>query len=254
MPAEEHVEPVSRHARPRCVRSSPRLRPRPSPPRPPSPEGQFEGRSAAAAAKPSRRLRGAQGGGKHGGQEAKRRAGRRDTQRVPLRLSESLRRRTDRRRRGAAMSGKEQVESSRRTVRRPSAQPAAAQQRLRQAVHRRPAAAEPAAAPAAAAPAPALVLRPMRPREELFVLRSACGGDVRALCGGVPPGGGRIVRMSGDPGRLSFARLQGRPGPVRGAISIALPICRRSTNLRRADGYSPRKARINWINRIDKAK
>jgi hypothetical protein len=39
-----------------------------------------------------------------------------------------------------------------------------------------------------------IVLRPMRPREELFVLRSACGGDVRALCGGVPPGGGRIVQ------------------------------------------------------------
>jgi hypothetical protein len=49
------------------------------------------------------------------------------------------------------------------------------------------------AAPAAA-PAPVLVLRPMRPREELFVLRSACGGDVRALCGGIAPGGGRIVR------------------------------------------------------------
>src|SRR6266446_2314751 len=51
--------------------------------------------------------------------------------------------------------------------------------------------ASPGAAPAAA---PALVLRPMRPREELFVLRSACGGDVRALCGGVAPGGGRIAR------------------------------------------------------------
>lgn len=53
-----------------------------------------------------------------------------------------------------------------------------------------------AAAPAGAAtaPAPALVLRPMRPREELFVLRSACGGDVRTLCGGVAPGGGRIVQ------------------------------------------------------------
>ena len=52
------------------------------------------------------------------------------------------------------------------------------------------------AAPAAAAPAaPAvIVLRPMRPREELFVLRSACGGDVRSLCGGVQPGGGRIMQ------------------------------------------------------------
>lgn len=57
-------------------------------------------------------------------------------------------------------------------------------------------AASTAASPAgaAAAAAPALVLRPMRPREELFVLRSACGGDVRALCGGVAPGGGRIVQ------------------------------------------------------------
>jgi hypothetical protein len=52
------------------------------------------------------------------------------------------------------------------------------------------AAANPGAAPAA----PALVLRPMRPREELLVLRSACGGDVRSLCGGLAPGGGRIVR------------------------------------------------------------
>jgi hypothetical protein len=51
----------------------------------------------------------------------------------------------------------------------------------------------PGVAPAAA-PAPVLVLRPMRPREQLFVLRSACGGDVRALCGGIAPGGGRIVQ------------------------------------------------------------
>jgi hypothetical protein len=47
---------------------------------------------------------------------------------------------------------------------------------------------------ASAAPAAApLMLRPMRPREVLFVLRSACGGDVRALCPGVDPGGGRII-------------------------------------------------------------
>ena len=48
----------------------------------------------------------------------------------------------------------------------------------------------PAGAPAAAV----LVLRPMRPREELFVLRSACGIDVRAFCAGVAPGGGRLMR------------------------------------------------------------
>ncbi|WP_454616226.1 hypothetical protein [Bradyrhizobium cenepequi] len=52
-----------------------------------------------------------------------------------------------------------------------------------------------AAAPAAAPAAPAtIVLRPLRPREELFVARSACGADVRSLCGGVVPGGGRIVQ------------------------------------------------------------
>ena len=57
-----------------------------------------------------------------------------------------------------------------------------------------------AAAPAAAGAAPAaaaptvIVLRPMRPREELFVLRSACGADVRSICGGVAPGGGRILQ------------------------------------------------------------
>jgi hypothetical protein len=51
-----------------------------------------------------------------------------------------------------------------------------------------PGAAAPAAAPTA------LVLRPMRPREELFVLRSACSADVRSLCGGVAPGGGRIIQ------------------------------------------------------------
>ena len=53
--------------------------------------------------------------------------------------------------------------------------------------------ASPEAAPAATA-APALVLRPMRPREVVFVLRSACGQDVRALCAGVPAGGGRIIQ------------------------------------------------------------
>jgi hypothetical protein len=60
-----------------------------------------------------------------------------------------------------------------------------------------PAAVAPAAAgaaPAAAAAPTAIVLRPMRPREELFVLRSTCGADVRSICGGVPAGGGRIVQ------------------------------------------------------------
>jgi hypothetical protein len=53
--------------------------------------------------------------------------------------------------------------------------------------------ASPGAAPANAT-APALVLRPMRPREVIFVLRAGCGEDARALCADVPPGGGRIVQ------------------------------------------------------------
>jgi hypothetical protein len=56
--------------------------------------------------------------------------------------------------------------------------------------------AAPASATAAAGAVPAaapLSLRPMRPREVLFVVRSACGADVRALCAGVDPGGGRII-------------------------------------------------------------
>ncbi|MCP3462580.1 cysteine rich repeat-containing protein [Bradyrhizobium sp. CCGUVB23] len=59
------------------------------------------------------------------------------------------------------------------------------------------AAATAGAAPTAAAPAAAptvIVLRPLRPREELLIVRSACGGDVRTLCAGVAPGGGRIAQ------------------------------------------------------------
>jgi hypothetical protein len=55
------------------------------------------------------------------------------------------------------------------------------------------------AAPASGGAAPAaaptgIVLRPMLPREELFVLRSACSADIRTLCAGVAPGGGRIMQ------------------------------------------------------------
>jgi hypothetical protein len=67
-------------------------------------------------------------------------------------------------------------------------------------------AAAPAAAPAAAAVPTVIVLRPMRPREELFVLRSACAGDVRSVCGGAQPGGGRIVQcLARNAGSLSPA-------------------------------------------------
>ena len=51
-------------------------------------------------------------------------------------------------------------------------------------------------APATAGPAPApphAAPPPLTPREELGLLRRACGPDVRAYCPGVPPGGGRIL-------------------------------------------------------------
>src|ERR1700742_1146933 len=71
-----------------------------------------------------------------------------------------------------------------------NAAPAAASTAAPASANAAPAASAPAAA--AAAPAP-LLLRPMRPREVLFVMRSACGPDVRSLCAGVEPGGGRII-------------------------------------------------------------
>ena len=57
-----------------------------------------------------------------------------------------------------------------------------------------PAGTAPAAAEAPAAAPAVIVLRPLRPREELFIVRSACGADIRTLCAGVAPGGGRIVQ------------------------------------------------------------
>jgi hypothetical protein len=60
------------------------------------------------------------------------------------------------------------------------------------------------AAPGAAPAVAPMVLRPMLPREVLFVLRSGCGVDARALCAGVPPGGGRIVQcLAARAGSLS---------------------------------------------------
>ena len=57
--------------------------------------------------------------------------------------------------------------------------------------------AAPEAAPAATTAAPAappLVLRPLRPIEEIRIVNAACGADARALCGAIEPGGGRIAR------------------------------------------------------------
>lgn len=64
--------------------------------------------------------------------------------------------------------------------------------------------AAPAAAAAPAATPSVIVLRPLRRREELFIVRSACGADIRTLCAGVAPGGGRIVQcIAGNAASLS---------------------------------------------------
>jgi hypothetical protein len=60
------------------------------------------------------------------------------------------------------------------------------------------AAAAPTAAPAsgASAGAGAAAVRTspqMSPRQEMRILRFSCGADYRAICGGVPLGGGRVV-------------------------------------------------------------
>jgi hypothetical protein len=47
-------------------------------------------------------------------------------------------------------------------------------------------------APAAAPPAEGFTIRPLRPREEFAILR-LCVEEARGLCGGIPPGGGRII-------------------------------------------------------------
>jgi len=73
------------------------------------------------------------------------------------------------------------------------AAPAAASGSAPATANAAPDAAPPAGGAAAAPAAAPLVLRPMRPIEVLGVMRSACGVDVRTLCAGVPPGGGRII-------------------------------------------------------------
>jgi hypothetical protein len=63
-----------------------------------------------------------------------------------------------------------------------------------------PAAAVAPSAPAAAAPAPS----PMSPRQELVLVRQACGYDFRRYCSGVPFGGGRVIAcLEGNADRLS---------------------------------------------------
>ena len=124
------------------------------------------------------------------GAAAEQRADFRDPQRLPLGLSKGLRRRPDRRRAGTAMPGKEQGKALGRLWtggRRGKRRHCRAGGKWRQPPRRR-------RPPQRRRRPPSIVLRPMRPREELLVVRSACGADVRSLCGTVVGGGGRIVQ------------------------------------------------------------
>ena len=160
MPAAEHVEPVvvvpDRGACGRTVRR----RPRPNPRRRSCAESRSliaedEDRSEPSrAGQPieARGDRGSAGAAKaaqHSGEKAEQCANCRDTQRVPFRLSEGLRRRAGRRRRGAAMPGKEQVEILGRPASRRSMPPAAGRKgRHRRRMRGRCTSRSPAAAPA----------------------------------------------------------------------------------------------------------
>ena len=73
------------------------------------------------------------------------------------------------------------------------AQPAAAPAESAPTVSAPTAPAATTSAPATAAPAAAAKYPAMSPRQELRILRWSCGPDYRALCGGVPLGGGRVA-------------------------------------------------------------
>ncbi len=66
-------------------------------------------------------------------------------------------------------------------------------------------------------PPPSSSAPPMAPREQAAMMRRACGGDFRALCHGVRPGGGRALACLADhqeslspPCREALAAAHGR--------------------------------------------
>ena len=200
MPAEKHGEPLRRDARARCVRSKPPAAPK-AEAAPAAAADQAESAAApkteaapaAATAKPAAetaaRRPNASAPKAAAGTSAKKPS---DAQVAAIRSS--CRSDYPKVCAGVPTGGEPALNCLEKNKAKVSASLSAGRQRGRRR-RRAPAkggaaaaatAAAPAAAAPAAAPAPALVLRPMRPREELFVLRSACGGDVRALCGGVP--------------------------------------------------------------------
>jgi hypothetical protein len=71
--------------------------------------------------------------------------------------------------------------------------------------------------PAAASQGGPAAAPPMTPREAAAMMRRACGGDFRALCRGVRPGGGRALACLADhqeslspPCRKALAAARGR--------------------------------------------
>lgn len=76
-----------------------------------------------------------------------------------------------------------------------------------------PAVAATATAPEAAPqPDPSFAVGPLSPRQQIFLVRNACRGDFRRLCGNVPLGGGRAVQcLDANKTRLS----QGCIGAIR---------------------------------------
>jgi hypothetical protein len=56
-----------------------------------------------------------------------------------------------------------------------------------------PAPAAPVVAPSPAPAPSATTYPPISARQEITILRQACGPDYRIFCGGIPPGGGRVI-------------------------------------------------------------
>lgn len=95
-------------------------------------------------------------------------------------------------------------------------------------------------------------------------IRSQCSADYQAHCASAAGRRGfaavpaekhvePFIRLPGrgDAGGLDFAGVQGRIDPVRRAVGAMAPLS--ACQIKQAKSYSPRNARINWINRTDSA-
>ena len=162
---------------------------------------------------PRKRPRKPQDSRQHGNQEAEQQPDCRDSQRVPLRLSEKSAPACRPEAPRHCNAWKRTRRNFRRACQKAVSAATGGAAAARSGAPADAATASPGAAPAAPPP-PVLVLRPMRPREVLFVLRSACGGDVRTLCAGVPPGGGRIMECLATQAASLSPALHGCSEPV----------------------------------------